>query len=372
MPIPEHEGRQLEMHTPLTRRQGCLRGAWNGLIAVLLLGAFFPQVSQQAMARPQSRNDSHEEEEPGDGPSQSWHEQPDATSVQGAGVRMGEVKRQRLRIGVEITPQGSPCRGILATLPIPMDWPEQSVRIVDEEISDNVDRVDYRTLDESVHQMIVRIDALEASDTARAILIFEIDRHAMLEPADPQSLQLPEKPSRQLRGYLGASPFIESRHFKIRQIARELKDPEKSAWDQIEAIYDYVREHVEYKKGNIKGAVAALRDGSGDCEEMTSLFVAICRAQNIPARTVWVTDHCYPEFYLVDAQQQGHWIPCQAAGTRAFGSMPEMRPILQKGDNILIPEKKSRERYASEFLKVAALRGRDPRVRFIREFVAVE
>ena len=52
---------------------------------------------------------------------------------------------------------------------------------------------------------------------------------------------------------------------------------------------------------------------------------------------VWVPGHCYPEFYLEDAEGRGHWIPCQAAGTRAFGSMPEHRPILQKGDNFRVP-----------------------------------
>ena len=47
---------------------------------------------------------------------------------------------------------------------------------------------------------------------------------------------------------------------------------------------------------------AALRDGTGDCEELSSLFIALCRAHGIPARTVWVPDHCYPEFYLAGFQ----------------------------------------------------------------------
>ena len=66
---------------------------------------------------------------------------------------------------------------------------------------------------------------------------------------------------------------------------------------------------------------------------MSSLFVAICRADGIPARLVRVPGHCYPEFYLLDRDGKGRWFPCQAAGTRAFGGMPDPRPILQKGDN---------------------------------------
>jgi hypothetical protein len=131
-----------------------------------------------------------------------------------------------------------------------------------------------------------------------------------------------------------------------------------------------VREKVEYKEGKIKTAVAALQDGHGDCEELTSLFIAACRAADVPARMVWVPDHCYPEFYLVDDAGEGHWFPCQAAGTRAFGSMPELRPILQKGDNFKVPEKKKPQRYVAEFLSGKPVKGSGPpKVTFVREFV---
>ena len=167
---------------------------------------------------------------------------------------------------------------------------------------------------------------------------------------------------RRVRTYLGPSPYIESRHPKIRALARQLTaepdgakqesgepdstEPDSaetesaepaSAWEKVEAIYDWVRENVEYKKMPLKGAVRALRDGDGDCEELASLFIAICRASAIPARTVWVPNHCYAEFYLEDEEGTGHWFPCQVAGNRAFGEMPDHRPILQKGDNFPSP-----------------------------------
>ena len=115
------------------------------------------------------------------------------------------------------------------------------------------------------------------------------------------------------------SPYIESRDPKIRELAKEIGADKEKAWEKVEAIYDWVREKVEYKNGPLKGALAALKDGTGDCEELTSLFIAICRANDIPARTVWVPGHCYPEFYLDDEEGKGHWFPCQAAGSPAFG-----------------------------------------------------
>jgi hypothetical protein len=37
----------------------------------------------------------------------------------------------------------------------------------------------------------------------------------------------------------------------------------------------------------------------------------------------------------MDPKGVGHWFPCQAAGSRAFGGITDGRPILQKGDNLL-------------------------------------
>ena len=135
-------------------------------------------------------------------------------------------------------------------------------------------------------------------------------------------------------------------------LAAELTAGKEQGWERTAAIFDWVRENVKYEFAEqIKPAVAALKDGQGDCEELSSLFIAICRASKIPARAVWVPGHTYPEFYLVDDRGQGHWFPCQAAGAkREFGSMSEDRPILQKGDNFLVPEERGPQRYVKQFL----------------------
>ena len=53
--------------------------------------------------------------------------------------------------------------------------------------------------------------------------------------------------------------------------------------------------------------------------------------------------------------------------------MHEQRPILQKGDNFKVPEKKERQRYVSEFLKGNAVAGGGkPSVEFIREAIEVD
>ena len=87
---------------------------------------------------------------------------------------------------------------------------------------------------------------------------------------------------------------------------------------------------------------------------------------------VWVQGHCYPEFYLQDEDEGEHWFPCQVAGPRAFGSMPDHRPILQKGDNFRIPETKQRRRYVAVQLKAAAVQGTPPSVTEVMEFVPLD
>ncbi len=264
---------------------------------------------------------------------------------------------------------GGPCQGIVGYAPVPIEWPEQEVKIIDEDISQAA-RVSYQMVGGTVKVMVVRIPFLPAGEQAKALITLEIRRSAILPPDDTDKYVLPDpkKLDRKLRVYLAPSPKIESRDRKIRAQAKKIGVDKENAWEQVEAIYDWVRQNVEYKNGPLKGAAAALRDGTGDCEELTSLFIALCRAVNIPARTVWVPEHCYPEFYLLDAQGNGHWFPCQVAGDQAFGEMPEHRPILQKGDNFRPPyNRRDRQRYLAEHLTGT---GGQPRVRFIREKVS--
>jgi len=115
---------------------------------------------------------------------------------------------------------------------------------------------------------------------------------------------------------VGTSPFIETRHVKILAAAKEATAGQTDDWLKAQAIYDWVREHVKYKTGELKGAARALADKEGDTDELVSLFIAMCRAQKIPARTVFELDHCHAEFYLEDAKGKGHWFPCQPAGAR--------------------------------------------------------
>lgn len=288
------------------------------------------------------------------------------------GVKLDKQKTQRWKCGVIVNATGGGCAGLFGTIAVPTDWPEQTVKIVEEEITPNVQRVAYRVLDNGVKQMLISIPRMSGGERATALVTFEVTRSTVTAPDETSGLKIPDKLPLALSKFLGPSPMIESRHPQITKLAKEIMaDKDKATdWEKVEAIYDWVREHVEYQNGKLKGAIAALRDKTGDCEEMTSLFIALCRANKIPARTVWIPDHCYPEFYLVNAKGEGNWYPCQAAGTRDFGGMPEFRPVLQKGDNFKVPEKKEPQRYVAEFLTgTPTPGGGQPNVEFVRQLL---
>lgn len=113
----------------------------------------------------------------------------------------------------------------------------------------------------------------------------------------------------------------------------------------------------------------ALEQRGGDCEEMSALFVGLCRLSNIPARTVWVYTHDYPEFYLVDQQGKGHWIPAQVLGPAWFGEMAEYRPILQKGDRFFDPLRREYVRYVPQTMHGADAKVQ-PQVEFTHQIIA--
>jgi hypothetical protein len=286
----------------------------------------------------------------------------------GEGPKLGDAAVQLWQAGMVITARNGPCQGLVGTAPVPTDWPEQETKIVEEDFTPPA-RVSYRMVEGGVKQMVVQIPYLAPGAECRAVVTVEVRRHSQLRPDNTDVFVLPDKREipRDVRPFLGPSPEIEITSARIKSIAREFKFDEGKAWNNVEAIYDWVRDKVKVKQGHEGGALAALQKGEGDHEDLASLFIALCRACDVPARTVWVKNYCYPEFYLQDDKGEGHWFPCDVAisSGRVFGEMPDHRPILEKGDNFRSPSnRRERKRYLPETLDGA---GGRPSVKFVRD-----
>ena len=288
------------------------------------------------------------------------------------GVQLDTSEKQIWRCGVQVRALGGNCGGLFGTISVPTDWPEQTVRVQKEDITPNVKKMAYRTLEQGVKQMTIAIPTLINGETARSVVVYEVERYSLKAPADTTLFVLPTKMPLAVKKHLGSGPLIESTQPKFKKLADELTEGKTLAWEQVEAIYDGVRTRVKWENDKDKGALAALNDGKGNKEDVTGVFVATCRAAKIPARLVWIPDSLYAEFYLEDPEGQGYWIPCFVASEKKeFGSVSTHAPILQKGDNFKVPEKKESLRFVNEFLTGKGGGGGRPEVEFIRRLEGI-
>jgi transglutaminase-like putative cysteine protease len=96
----------------------------------------------------------------------------------------------------------------------------------------------------------------------------------------------------QLKAWLKAEKFLEVDAKEIQQAARSIGGADEI--DKIRNIMAFVHAKVRYSGFDPEdhGATWALKNGRGDCTEFCDLFVALCRAKDIPAR-IW-------DGYLID------------------------------------------------------------------------
>jgi hypothetical protein len=91
---------------------------------------------------------------------------------------------------------------------------------------------------------------------------------------------------RSLKAFLKKERMIEKSHPEIEKTAKDVEGD--TNLEVVQNIYEYVIEHIEPNLSPLKGsgALAAARTGKGMCIDYCDLFVALCRAKDIPARVV--------------------------------------------------------------------------------------
>ncbi len=122
--------------------------------------------------------------------------------------------------------------------------------------------------------------------------------------------------------------------------------------------------NIKPQIGTYTSVSTALETLRGDCEEMAGVFVALCRAVGIPARLVWIPNHTWAEFFLVDADKHGHWIPAHTACYSWFGWNGVHELVLQKGDRVQVPERHRQLRLLEDWTRYS---GRRPQIRYTAE-----
>src|SRR5262245_33870384 len=67
--------------------------------------------------------------------------------------RLGSERSESYYVGLLVSAEKGTCRDISATLPVPFDWPEQTVKVLKEDKSSHVKRLEYVLVGGGVRQM---------------------------------------------------------------------------------------------------------------------------------------------------------------------------------------------------------------------------
>lgn len=274
-----------------------------------------------------------------------------------------EPRQFKLKIGIELNGRGDATQ-IQATTPAPIECPEQKL----EEPKIQTDGCDatIREIGVDARQFYISADQIAAGQKIIATAEYKLTAYKQYFAYDRDRFPAEQKPPHDVVNmYLGDSPGIQTRIKEVRQLLDQLRGDTKHPWDLAKKFAEWVPRNIKPLIRPYTSVTAALDDRQGACAEMSAVFVALCRAAGIPARLVWVPDHNWAEFYLMDERHEGHWIPAHTACYFWFGWTGAHELVLQKGDRLKMPDRGNRLfRLQDDWMRWA---GRRPEVRYIAE-----
>ena len=164
------------------------------------------------------------------------------------GPKLGEPDVQKWKIGMIVSASGGSVGRLTGTTTVPVEWPEQSVKIVGQDLSPGV-TLSYKSFG-TAKQMVVSIPRVADGKEVHAILTDRGHAATLLPPDETDLYVVPDAKSLppDFKQYLNPSPLIESNHMRIKAIAKQLGEGQTKAWDHVRAIYDWVRKTIQYKK----------------------------------------------------------------------------------------------------------------------------
>jgi len=112
--------------------------------------------------------------------------------------------------------------------------------------------------------------------------LFRYDLMVASRSGRPAKKEDPHKLSR----YVAPEPQLESDHPLIRSAARTTRAGKER--DTIHRTFQLVLKRLRYTgyRPYRRGALAAYQTGEGDCTDYSDLMIALCRANDIPARSI--------------------------------------------------------------------------------------
>ncbi len=151
---------------------------------------------------------------------------------------------------------------------------------------------------------------VDIDDCGNQILHFEIEKIAPYSDIIikiKSILSVSSEPNKIImnKDFLNQETFVESENSDIRELAGKLRAPSRK--ETAEKIFEWVATKIRYTgyRSVELGALYALTKGEGDCTEFADLFVALCRASNIPAR--FVAGYICPQHCTLKPNDYHNW-----------------------------------------------------------------
>lgn len=129
--------------------------------------------------------------------------------------------------------------------------------------------------------------------------------------------------------WISPSFYIDSDNDSIVSKAAEITNGLSSNIEKAKALQQFVIQYLElniYKDSFLEKASSTFELGYGTCMNFSRLFVALCRAAGIPARTIWGVVYGYNDDNIYDYHHQwaeilddsGYWHPADFGYTTSF------------------------------------------------------
>ncbi|MDP1563838.1 MAG: transglutaminase domain-containing protein [Pirellulaceae bacterium] len=354
---------------------------WSRLLGLMLAAVFVLVANGSVFAQDDKPRSPLEQGSTGGGPLSPPNPlSPPTTETQGTqgspltdsaaasyGVRLGDSQVVRYQIGAKIKTGAGAFTGVVLRLPVPSDWPEQKVSVIEEDLYDRAGDIQYRVLDAGVRQMMISIPQVPAQTEANVLITYEVSVSPILAPAQTVGLKKPKKVTKETKFFVGDSPLINTREKSLKKLVAELAPKEEEPWVALSTVHRWILDHVTETVSKVQSTNDTLENKQGCNEDRAALFVAMARAMEVPARLVMVEGSQHAEFCLEDPDGNLHWYPCSFRGSGEFGSLSNPAVVFQKGDNVKEPEAGKRVRLVREYVNGKGTAA--PQVEIVRRVV---
>jgi hypothetical protein len=283
-------------------------------------------------------------------------------------------------------------------IPIPQEWDSQkAVKIISVQPPPHAE---YEDPEHGNRMLFWDFGKGPEKPSYKVDIKFRLESYEVHAEVDPNKIGPYDKTSKDYALYTRSEHTICITP-KIKQMAQEAVGDEKNPYMQAKRIFKFVRKKVRYKMNRLERGVGTevllnfpIKDEKtgeeyyeGDCGQQSVLFIALCRAVLIPARSVmgfvgwspWIKEedlklfgpreleispdglagtrhyvalspHTWAEFYIPNYG----WIPVDVTGG-SFGYLWKERVIMSKGRDVKIgpnaPQKQS-EGYGFQWVSI--------------------